>query len=94
MVPKPVVHTDSQDPLLHQLCILRNEVAHLGLELSRLLMGKLAVTNEAVAAMHQLGEPVEEICEAMADSHVVVEVLEDDYNAGWIGTSPAEPFCL
>lgn len=45
-------------------------------------MGKLAATNEAVAAMDRLGELMEEICEAMADSHAAVEVLEDDYNAG------------
>ncbi|KAG2112358.1 uncharacterized protein F5147DRAFT_650992 [Suillus discolor] len=93
MIPEPIIHPHSEDPLLQQLQVLRTEVAHLGLDLGHLLVNKLEATEAAVDAMNQLEQPVDEVCDAMAASRVVVAVLEKDYNNGRIGTSPrGDPF--
>ena len=92
-MPEPIIHPRSEDPLLQQLQVLRTEVARLGLDLGHLLVSKLEATGAAVDAMNQLEQPVDEVRDAMAASHVAVALLEQDYNNGRIGTSPrGDPF--
>ncbi|KAG1882029.1 hypothetical protein C8R48DRAFT_667722 [Suillus tomentosus] len=93
MMPEPIIHPRSEDPLLQQLQVLRTEVARLGLDLGHLLVSKLEATGAAVDAMNRLEQPVDEVRDAMAASHAAVALLEQDYNNGRIGTSPrGNPF--
>ncbi|KAG1798399.1 hypothetical protein EV424DRAFT_1546254 [Suillus variegatus] len=93
MVPSPITHTRSDDPLLQQLQVLQPEVSHLGMELSRLLVTKLDATREAVAALDRLEDPVDELHEAMVASHAAVAMLQGHYNTGGLGgPSSVEPF--
>ncbi|KAG1829557.1 hypothetical protein DFJ58DRAFT_848672 [Suillus subalutaceus] len=93
MVPRPITHTHSDDPLMQQLQVLRAEVARLGMELTRVLVDKLDAMTEAVAAFNRLEDPVDELREAMEASHAAVAVLQEDYDNGWLGASPSiEPF--
>ncbi|KAG1841083.1 hypothetical protein C8R48DRAFT_779221 [Suillus tomentosus] len=93
MVPRSTTHTRSDDPLLQQLQVLRAEVSHLGMELSRLLVAKLDATSEAVAALDRLEDPVDELREAMVASHAAVAMLQGHYDNGRLGgPSSVEPF--
>ncbi|KAG2092291.1 uncharacterized protein F5147DRAFT_657704 [Suillus discolor] len=93
MMPEPIIHPHSEDPLLQQLQVLQTEVARLGLDLGQLLVSKLEVTGAAVDAMNRLEQPVDEVRVAMAASHAAMAILEQDYNNGRIGTSPrGDPF--
>lgn len=93
MVPRSTTHTRSNDPLLQQLQVLRAEVSHLGMELSRLLVAKLDATSEAVAALDRLEDPVDELREAMVASHAAVAMLQGHYDNGRLGgPSSVEPF--
>ncbi|KAG1792286.1 uncharacterized protein HD556DRAFT_1309363 [Suillus plorans] len=93
MVSRPIIHTHCDDLLLQQLMVLWTQVARLGMELSRVLVAKLDATDEAVAALNRLEDPVDELREAMAASHVAVAVLQADYKKGRLGASPSvEPF--
>ncbi|KAG2354409.1 hypothetical protein BDR07DRAFT_1494625 [Suillus spraguei] len=55
MIPPPVTHSRSQDPLVQQLYVLRAEVARLGEQLRQVLRRKLEATGEAIVAMDRLG---------------------------------------
>ncbi|KAG2089730.1 uncharacterized protein F5147DRAFT_780525 [Suillus discolor] len=93
MVPTPITHACSDDPLLQQLQVLRAEVSYLGMELGRLLVTKLDATREAVAALDHLEDPVDELREAMVASHMAVAMLQGHYNNGRLGgPSSVEPF--
>ncbi|KAG2099261.1 uncharacterized protein F5147DRAFT_777381 [Suillus discolor] len=93
MVPTPITHARSDDPLLQQLQVLRAEVSYLGMELGRLLVTKLDATREAVAALDRLEDPVDELREAMVASHVAVAMLQGHYDNGRLGgPSSIEPF--
>ncbi|KAG1853771.1 hypothetical protein C8R48DRAFT_675722 [Suillus tomentosus] len=82
MVPTPITHARSDDPLLQQLQVSGPKFPIL-----------LDATREAVAALDRLEDPVDELREAMVASHAAVAMLQGHYDNGRLGgPSSVEPF--